>query len=43
MAVGAEVHVTVTEFPNHASHVAFAPFHLPDFKKRCVMLCLEKE
>lgn len=43
MAAGDEVHVTVTEFPNHVPHMAFAPFHLIDFKQKCVMLWLEKE
>lgn len=43
MAGGPEVHVTVTEIPNQVSCVVFGPFHLTDFKEKCIMLCLEGE
>ena len=43
MAGGPEVRVTVTEIPNQVSCVVFGPFHLTDFKEKCIMLCLEGE
>ena len=43
MAGGPEVRVTVREIPNQISHVVFDPFHLTDFKEKCIMLCLEGE
>ena len=43
MAGGPEVPVTVREIPNKISCVVFNPFHLTDFKEKCIMLCLEGE
>ena len=43
MAGGPEVRVTVREIPNQVSYVFFDPFHLTDFKEKCIMLCLEGE
>lgn len=43
MAGGPEVPVAVREIPKQVSRVVFDPFHLTDFKDKCIMLYLEGE